>query len=186
MFYSCCSACWEISTTEQHKKYKKNNKKYFLSSIKQNKPCKLIKNTYYTDMSYLLVFDDLLIAFQRLYFKSNICSVKAFLSHVLVRVFLACTALTSRHHQWLCSELRNGWASSSNYRCSPETCKWEELTQEQQVGGAYDKNNKWEELMPRTTSGKGLRTANGRGFFASRLDFIVGLVQKLYKYNAFS
>ncbi len=56
------------------------------TSIKQNKPCKLIKNTYYTDTSYLLVFDDLLIAFQRLYFKSNICSgfVKAFLSHVLV------------------------------------------------------------------------------------------------------
>ncbi len=117
---------------------------------KTKKTCKLIKNTYHTDTSYLLVFDDLLIVFQRLYFKSNICSgfVKAFLSHVLVRVFLACTALTSRHHQWLCSELRNSRASSSNYRCSPETCKWEELTprttsgrslrQEQQVGGAYD------------------------------------------------
>ncbi len=71
------------------------------SSIKQNKNCKLIRNTYYTDTSYLLVFDDLLMAFKRLYLKLNICSgfVKAFLSHVLVRVFLACTALTSRHHQ---------------------------------------------------------------------------------------
>ncbi len=68
----------------------------------------------------------------------------------------------------------NGLIKPSRYRCSPETCKWEELTtraasgrglgtargrslcQEQQVGGAwephvggaYAKNSKWEELMP--------------------------------------